>query len=236
MRILVSMKILLAEDDKDMARGLCTLLRRSNYMVDVVENGRDALDYLMRGDCDMAILDVMMPEMDGMTVLKTIRHKGLQTPVMMLTALGETTDKIAALDDGADDYLVKPFDMGELLARVRALLRRRENFIADVISFGDLQLDRKKYVLSTKKGNIGLNNKAFQMMEMFMLSPGQILSAAQMMEHIWGWNSESEINVVWVNISMLRKNLKKLESEVIIRAVRGAGYSLEKKYGSESSY
>ena len=221
------MKLLLAEDDRDMARGLCALLSRSNYSVDHVDNGLDAADYLLNGDYDAAILDIMMPGQSGIAVLRKIRASGKMIPVLLLTAMGETSDKIAGLDAGADDYLAKPFDAGELLARVRALLRRTESYSPDIISWEDLSLDRKKYLLTSGEKSVSLNNKAFQMMEMFMLSPGQILSADQVMEHIWGWDAEAEINVVWVNISTLRKALTNISSKVTIRAVRGAGYTLE---------
>lgn len=221
------MKLLLAEDDRDMAKGLYALLTRSNYSVDHVDNGLDAVDYLLNGDYDAAILDIMMPGLDGISALKRVRESGKMIPILLLTAMGETSDKIHGLDAGADDYLAKPFDAGELLARVRALLRRTETYRPDIITWEDLSLDRKKYLLSCDGQSVNLNNKAFQMMEMFLLSPGQILSTEQMMEHIWGWDSEAEINVVWVNISTLRKALTHISSKVTIRVVRGAGYTLE---------
>lgn len=223
------MKLLLAEDDRDMARGIQILLSRSNYSVDHVGNGTDALDYLLHGDYDAAVLDVMMPGMDGISVVKCVREKGKTIPILLLTAMGETVDKITGLDAGADDYLAKPFDAGELLARVRALLRRIETFSADIIQYSDLSLDRNRFILSCGNEKVSLNNKAFQLMEMFMLSPEQLFSADQIMEHIWGWDSEVEINVVWVNISSLRKTLDKLHSKITIRAVRGAGYKLEEQ-------
>ncbi len=222
------MKLLLAEDDKDMARAVQTLLSRNNYIVDVVRNGKDALDYLLHGDYDGAVLDIMMPELDGITVLKEARGQGIKIPILMLTAMGETEDRIYGLNAGADDYLPKPFAGGELIARVRALLRRTESFQSDILKYGDISLDRNRCTLSCGEQSVYLGNKAFQMMEMFLLSPDQIISVEEFMNHIWGWDSEAEINVVWVNISYLRKQLAKLESKVTIRVVRGVGYTLDK--------
>lgn len=221
------MKLLLAEDDKDMARAVEILLTKNHYSVDVVGNGTDALEYLLNGDYDAAILDIMMPGMDGINVLKETRRQGMKLPVMLLTAMGEIEDKIKGLDAGADDYLPKPFDGGEFLARVRALLRRSERFNPNVTEYGDISLDRNSYCLSCGSESVNLSNKAFQMMEMFMLSPNKIISIDEFMDHIWGWNSEAEINVVWVNISYLRKQLTKIGAKTSIRVVRGAGYKLE---------
>ena len=221
------MKLLFAEDDKDVSRGVVTILERNNYVVDAVDNGRDAYEYISGGDYDAAILDVMMPEMNGDEVVRRIRKDGNHLPVMLLTAMGEVEDRIEGLDAGADDYLTKPFDSGELLARVRALLRRTQNFTPDVLSFKDITLDCTNYRLQCGESGVELSKKAFQLAEMFLRSPGVILSAEKMMEHIWGWDSESEINVVWVNISTLRKALSEIGSEVHIRMVRGAGYVLE---------
>ncbi|MFV0467130.1 MAG: response regulator transcription factor [Lachnospiraceae bacterium] len=223
------MKILFAEDDKDISKAVVTLLERSSYTVDAVYNGEDAFDYAAEGDYDAIILDIMMPKMDGVTVLKKLREKGCDVPAMMLTAKSEIDDRIVGLDAGADDYLTKPFAGGELLARVRALLRRRTEFQSDEVKFGDIVLDRGSYQLSCKKNGVKLSGKAFQMMEMFMLSPRQIISVNQFMEHIWGWDSDAEINVVWVNISFLRKKLEEIGSSAEIKATRGVGYSLEDK-------
>lgn len=221
------MKILLAEDDLDMARGVTALLSRSKYTVDAVQNGQDALACILDGDYDAAILDIIMPGLKGTEVVKKVRGSGKNIPILMLTALGEVDDRIVGLDTGADDYLTKPFDGGELLARVRALLRRTENFTPDIVRAGDLALDRNTYQMSCGNSTVNLNNKCFQVMEMLILNSGIIISANQFMEHIWGWDSEAEINVVWVNISYLRKQLQKLSSKMQIRAVRGAGYVLE---------
>ena len=199
------MKILLAEDDRAMARGVTTLLTRSHYTADAVDNGIDALDYVLHGDYDMVILDIMMPGMSGIEVLRKIRGAGRKVPVLLLTAMGEVEDRIDGLDAGADDYLAKPFDGGELLARVRALLRRSESYTPDILTFADLQLDRNSSRLSCGRKGITLNHKSFQVMEMLMVNQGRIISVNEFMEHIWGWDSDAEINVVWVNISHLRK-------------------------------
>lgn len=222
------MKLLFAEDDPDVSRSVTALLTRSHYSVDPVYNGNDALTYLTDGDYDACIMDIMMPGMNGDEVVRKARAAGSQVPVIMLTAMGEVEDRINGLDAGADDYLVKPFDGGELLARIRALLRRHESYSPDIVTYGDLTLNRSTFALSCHEKSVSLSNKSFQMMEMLMLSPGRIISVDEFMQHIWGWDSESEINVVWVNISTLRKQLSAMDSKTAIKVVRGAGYRLEK--------
>lgn len=222
------MKLLFAEDDPDVSRSVTALLTRSHYSVDPVSNGYDALTYLTGGDYDACIMDIMMPGMNGDEVVRKARAAGSQVPVIMLTAMGEVEDRINGLDAGADDYLAKPFDGGELLARIRALLRRHESYSPNVVTYGDLTLNRSTFALSCHEKSVSLSNKAFQMMEMLMLSPGRIISVDEFMQHIWGWDSESEINVVWVNISTLRKQLSSMDSKTAIKVVRGAGYRLEK--------
>lgn len=222
------MKLLFAEDDPDVSRSVTALLTRSHYSVDPVSNGYDALTYLTGGDYDACIMDIMMPGMNGDEVVRKARAAGSQVPVIMLTAMGEVEDRINGLDAGADDYLAKPFDGGELLARIRALLRRHESYSPDVVTYGDLTLNRSTFALSCHEKSVSLSNKAFQMMEMLMLSPGRIISVDEFMQHIWGWDSESEINVVWVNISTLRKQLSSMDSKTAIKVVRGAGYRMEK--------
>lgn len=222
------MKLLFAEDDPDVSRSVTALLTRSHYSVDPVYNGNDALTYLTDGDYDACIMDIMMPGMNGDEVVRKARTAGSQVPVIMLTAMGEVEDRINGLDAGADDYLAKPFDGGELLARIRALLRRHESYSPDIVTYGDLTLNRSTFALSCHEKSVSLSNKSFQMMEMLMLSPGRIISVDEFMQHIWGWDSESEINVVWVNISTLRKQLSAMDSKTAIKVVRGAGYRLEK--------
>ena len=220
------MKLLLADDEKELVSALVAILKHSNYTVDAVYNGTDALDYALAGDYDGIILDIMMPGMDGMEVLKKIREKGLSTPVLFLTAKTEVDDRIKGLDLGADDYLPKPLDMGELLARVRAMLRRKEDFAPANLTCGNLTLDRAGYDLCTEgHDKIHLSGREFQMMEMLMTSPGRIISVDNFMDRIWS-DGEADVNVVWVYISNLRKKLSSLEATCEIKASRGVGYSI----------
>lgn len=221
------MRLLLAEDEKDLSDALVTVLKHNNYSVDAVYNGQDALDYLEAGDYDGAILDIMMPKMDGITVLKKVRAAGIHLPIILLTAKSEIDDRVTGLDSGADDYLTKPFSMKELLARIRAMTRRQEKTTDSILQFSDIQLDRSTYQLSNSKGStIRLANKEYQMLEMLMTNPGQVISVDQFMDKIWGYDSEAEFNVVWVYISYLRKKLNSLHAHVQIKATRGVGYSL----------
>lgn len=222
------MRLLLAEDEKELSRALVTLLKHNNYSVDAVCNGQDALDYLETGVYDGAILDIMMPKMDGITVLKKIRAAGISVPVLLLTAKAEIDDRVTGLDAGADDYLTKPFAMKELLARIRAMTRRRTDTTDNSLTFGNITLDRASYLLSGPKTSFRLSGKEFQMLEMLMINPGQVISSEQFMEKIWGFDSETENNVVWVYLSYLRKKLASLDADVSIKATRGVGYSIEK--------
>ena len=221
------MRLLLAEDEADLAEALGVFFEKNHFSVDVVHDGRTACEYAESSAYDAIILDVMMPYMDGFTALRQLRERGDKTPVMMLTARGETRDRIEGFDSGADDYLPKPFDPDELLARVRAMLRRSEAYRPSVLSFGDLTLDPASGELSCRKKTIRLSGREFQLMELFLRAPGMLFSAERLMEKIWGWDSEAEINVVWVNISNLRKKLKAIGSHVQISASRGLGYLLE---------
>ena len=221
------MKLLFAEDDRDLCRAVEALLKHAGYTVDTVNDGRDALDYAAGGDYDGIVLDWMMPGLDGVQVLKALRGRGVATPCLMLTARDAVEDRVAGLDAGADDYLPKPFAASELLARVRAMLRRREAFAPDVLRCGDLELDRAEMELRRGDRSVRLTNKAFQLMELMMERPGTVHSVDRIMERIWGWDSESESSVVWVHISQLRKRLNELGSRVEIRATRGVGYSLD---------
>lgn len=221
------MRLLFAEDDRDIAKAVQILLERSGYSVDTVFNGQDAIDYIEAGDYDGVILDWMMPKLSGIEVLAQMRTRGYSTPVLMLTARDSVDDRVEGLDTGADDYLPKPFAASELLARVRAMLRRKEDFKHNVIKFSDIELDKAAMSLSSAGKSVRLSNKAFQLMEMLVEHPGAVLSIDHIMERIWGWDSDSEINVVWVNISFLRKKLTELGAHVKIKAVRGVGYSLE---------
>jgi len=224
-------RLLLAEDEKPLSNALVAILKRNNYSVDAVYNGRDALDYLESEVYDGVILDIMMPLVDGITVLKTIRAKGNKIPVLLLTAKSEIDDKVTGLDCGADDYLTKPFATAELLARIRSVTRRRSEIFDDSPSFGDVRLDRKSFELVSTKGKLLLTAKEFQIMEMFMANPAQIISAEKFMEKIWGYDSDTEITVVWTYISYLRKKLAKIGSTVTVKAVRNIGYMLENGRG-----
>lgn len=223
------MRLLLAEDEEDLSKALVAVLKHNNYSVDAVYNGQDALDYLETENYDGAILDIMMPKMDGLTVLKKIREAGNSVPVILLTAKAEIDDRVAGLDCGADDYLTKPFSMKELLARIRAMTRRKAETTDSVLTFEDISLDRSTYLLSCGNGEVRLASKEYQMLEMLMSNPKQIISVDQFMDRIWGFDSDTELNVVWVNISYLRKKLSSLNSCVSIKATRGLGYSLEGK-------
>ncbi len=221
------MRLLLAEDEKELSNALCAILKHHNYSVDAVYNGTDALDYGLAENYDAILLDIMMPKMNGIEVLKALRKAQVTTPVLMLTAKAEIEDRIVGLDAGADDYLPKPFDMGELLARIRAITRRKGDLSSNVLKFGNSSLDRSSLILSGPSDSIRLGNKEYQMMEMLMEHPGHLVSTEQFMERIWGYDTEAEISVVWVYISYLRKKLIGLGSNVEIKATRGVGYSLE---------
>lgn len=221
------MRLLLAEDEKDLSKALCAILKHNNYSVDPVYNGQDALDYGLCENYDGIILDLMMPKMNGLEVLKELRDKGISTPVLILTAKSEISDRITGLDTGADDYLTKPFATGELLARIRAMTRRKSEFSPNLITLGNLSLNRETFELSTENGSFRLGNKEFQMIEMLMSNPGRLISTEHFMERIWGYETEAEINVVWVYISYLRKKLTSLGANLEIKATRGVGYTLE---------
>ncbi|MBO6141071.1 MAG: response regulator transcription factor [Ruminococcus sp.] len=223
------MKILLAEDEKEMANAITAVLKHNHYYVDTVYNGEDAYNYGLADDYDCIVLDIMMPKMNGIDVLKNLRAKGIQAPVLFLTAKSDVDDRIEGLDAGADDYLTKPFAMGELLARIRAMCRRKSEIAPNDLKMGNVTLKRATFELCTQKGELRLASKEFQMLEMLMNNPNVLISTERFMEKIWGYDSESEINVVWVYISYLRKKLTQLDADINIKAVRGAGYTLEKK-------
>ena len=220
------MRILIAEDETATARALKLLLEKSMYSVDIVHTGTDAWDYIQAGSYDVIVLDIMMPGMSGLDVLRHIRSSHIATPVLMLTAKAEIEDRVLGLDSGANDYLPKPFDSRELLARVRSITRSRPETDAK-LSFGNVTLDRATFELSTPTGSFRLANKEYQMMEYLMINPRRVISPEMFMEKIWGYDSEAEINVVWVYISYLRKKLAALKASVQIKSSRNAGYSLE---------
>jgi DNA-binding response OmpR family regulator len=223
------MRILLAEDDRDLNTALKTLLARSGYEVDAVFDGEEALDYARAEAYDGIVLDWMMPRLDGVETLRTLRSEGIRVPCLLLTARDAVEDRITGLDAGADDYLPKPFDAGELLARVRAMLRRRESYVPDVLQWEDLTLDKGSCELKCGGKSVRMTGKMYQLAELFLENPRILFSVQQLMDKVWGWDAEAEINVVWVNISQLRKKLAELGTAAEIRAHRGSGYSLEKK-------
>ena len=221
------MRLLVADDERDITKAVRAVLEHSKYTVDVVDNGADALEYARDGSYDGIILDIMMPGRDGPSVLQELRELGVESPVLLLTARGELDDRVAGFEAGADDYLPKPFAMIELLARVRAMLRRRTGYTADTLRLGALALDCSACELSSGGRSIRLNNKEFQIMECFLRNPRQVFSTEDLMAKFWSWDSEAEINVVWTNIANLRRKLSQLGAGVEIKSIRGVGYQLE---------
>ena len=221
------MRILIAEDDPKLLKSLVHIFEINNYAVDGVDNGIDAFDYASSGEYDGLVLDIMMPGMDGVTLLKKLRANGITTPALFLTARTEIEQRIEGLDAGADDYLPKPFSTGELLARVRAMLRRKDNFTPDLLTFEKLTLNRSTYELVYDGKTQALSGKEFQVMEMLMQNRGIIVTAEQLITHIWGWNTDVDTSVVYVHVSNIRKKLDALSAHVVIKFVKGAGYTLE---------
>ena len=221
------MRILIAEDDPKLLKSLVHIFELNNYAVDGVDNGVDAFYFAFSGEYDGLILDIMMPGMDGVTLLKKLRSIGITTPALFLTAKTEIYQKIEGLDAGADDYLPKPFSTGELLARVRAMLRRKDNFTPDLLTFEALSLNRSTYELVYQNKTQTLSGKEFQIMEMLMQNSTAILSAEQLITHIWGWNTNVDTSVIWVHISNIRKKIDLLGASVSIKFVRNVGYTLE---------
>lgn len=223
------MKLLIAEDELDLAEALTVFFEKNHFTVDAVHNGFDAYEYAIAGDYDAIILDVMMPKMNGIQVLERLRSEGVKTPIMMLTAKGQKDDRITGFNAGADDYLPKPFDPDELISRVRAMLRRSEAYQPSLLTCGDLSLDPVSGELRCRERAVRLSGREYQVMELFLRAPRQVFSAERIMEKVWGWDNEAEINVVWVNISNLRKKLRQIGSALTLRANRGLGYVLEEE-------
>lgn len=223
------MRVLICEDEIDLADGLCAILKSNKYSVDTVYDGEQALIFLESENYDAVILDIMMPKVDGISVLKTIRAKGNSVPVIILTAKSEIEDKVQGLDFGADDYLTKPFNAKELLARVRAITRRKENLTDNILSIGNVKLNRTTFSLTTEDKSFKLTSKEFQMIEMLMSNPYRVISTETFMDKIWGYDTDTDISIVWVYISYLRKKLISLNANIKIKVTRNIGYSLEKK-------
>lgn len=221
------MRILLAEDEKSLARALVTLLKKHRYEADAVYDGAEALAYLQTGNYDAAILDIMMPGMDGIEVLCRARESGVSVPILMLTAKSDVRDKVTGLDSGANDYMTKPFSAQELLARIRAMTRVSRGMDTNLLTMGNVTLDLTTYELSTPAGSFRLTGKEFQMMEMLLSNQRRLIPTERFLEKIWGYDTDAEVHVVWVYVSYLRKKLASLDASVQIRVARNAGYSLE---------
>lgn len=221
------MRVLIAEDELELAKGLKFLLEKNKFTVDTVYDGAEALAYFQARAYDVVVLDIMMPKVNGLEVLRRIREMGSKVPILMLTAKAEIEDRVAGLDAGADDYLPKPFASREFIARVKALSRRNAGYTDLCLTVGKVQLDCNRYELSCGAKTVRLNNKEFQLMELFMRNPRLVFSAAHLMDKIWGQDSEADMNVVWTYVGFIRKKLKQIDGDIEIRTVRGAGYSLE---------
>lgn len=221
------MRVLIAEDEIATAKAIKLLLEKAKFTVDIVHNGNDAWDYISAGTYEVIVLDIMMPGMSGLDVLSLIRENHIATPVLMLTAKAEIEDRVAGLEAGADDYLPKPFATKELIARVRALGRRSETYSDSLQSVGNLILDSNRYEMRVGDRGVNLTNKEFQLMELFILHPGYVFSTEHLMEKIWGYDTESDIDVVWTHIGYVRKKLRGLNANIEIKTIRGAGYALE---------
>lgn len=221
------MRILIAEDDPKLLKSLIHIFRNNRYITDGVSNGADAFNYAATGEYDGIIMDIMMPEKDGLMVLRELREQNITTPVLLLTARTEIPQRIEGLDAGADDYLPKPFAAAELMARVRAMLRRKSNYTPDILSVGSTVLDRGTLEVSCREKTASLSAREFQILEIMMQNPRVIIPAEQLMTHIWGWDSNVDMSVIWVHISNLRKKIGTINAPITIKFIRNAGYMLE---------
>ena len=223
------MKLLIAEDDPKLLKSLIHILETNKFSVDGVNNGDDALSYGLTGEYDGLILDIMMPGMDGLKVLQSLRASNITTPALFLTARTEVSDRVEGLDAGADDYLPKPFSTVELLARIRAMLRRKDTYLPDLLTVGSVTLNRSTYQLGFGNELQSLSGKEFQILEMLMQQPGVIISSERFITHLWGWDTSVDISVIWVHISNLRKKISAINAPMEIRFIRNDGYVLEVK-------
>lgn len=221
------MRLLIAEDDEKLLKSLLHVFKTNKFIADGVSNGQDALNYAMSGEYDSIVMDIMMPEKDGIQVLKELRKHHINTPVLLLTAKTQVAQRVEGLDAGADDYLPKPFSVAELLARVRAMLRRKENYTLELVSFMSVTLNCSTMEIVFEEKLISLSGKEFQVLEMLMKNPRIIIASEQLMTHIWGWDVAVDISVIWVHISNLRKKLEMIGAPITIKFIRGAGYMLE---------
>ncbi len=223
------MRILIAEDDVRLLKSLVHILELNKFSADGVDNGLDALEYASSGEYDALVLDIMMPGLDGIQVLRTLRSRSITTPALFLTARTEVHHRVEGLDAGADDYLAKPFSTEELLARLRAMLRRKDSFQPDLLRLGSVTLNRSTYELSANGTTLSLSGKEYQVLEVLMANPRVVITTEQLITKIWGWNTGVDTSVVWVHISNLRKKLTAMGAKVRIRFIRGAGYVLEEE-------
>ncbi len=220
------MKILLVDDERALTEALATILRKNKYLVDVAFDGEEGLDCALTGLYDLIVLDIMMPKIDGLNVLKLLRQQKIDTPILMLSAKSEISDKIDGLNLGADDYLTKPFNTEELLARVKALLRRKESFTGDTLSFSDISLSRDTFELIRGEKKITLGKKEFQILEMLIMNNGKSIDKEKFIEKIWGYDTDAEYNTIEVYVSFLRKKLGAVGAKTEIKSIRGVGYML----------
>ena len=220
------MKLLVAEDDPKLLKSLVHILEHNRFSVDGVSNGEDALEYGQTGEYDGLILDIMMPGLDGLQVLQTLRRNGIKTPALFLTARTEISQRVEGLDAGADDYLPKPFSTAELLARIRAMLRRKDTYLPDLLAIGSVILNRSTYQLVFQDKIQTLSGNEFQILEMMMQAPGTIIPTDRFITHLWGWDTNVDTSIVWVHISNLRKKISAIGAPMEIRFIRNAGYVL----------
>ena len=225
------MRVLLAEDDTRLLKSLMHVFTVNKFVADGVTNGVDAFDYASCGEYDAIVMDVMMPEKDGIQVLKELRENNITTPVLLLTARTQVGQRVEGLDAGADDYMSKPFATAELLARVRAIIRRKDNYTPEIICCGKAVLDSGRLSICGPRQKVALSAKEYQIMEMLMRNHDIILTSEQLITHIWGWETDVDISVIWVHISNLRKKIERSGSDLRIRFVRNAGYVLEECNG-----
>ena len=221
------MKLLVVEDDPRLLKTLLHIFQKNRFSADGVPNGEEALSHGRTGEYDGIVLDIMMPGMDGLRVLQCLRREGIETPALFLTARAEVSQRVEGLDSGADDYLPKPFSTAELLARVRAMLRRKDTYLPDLLSLGQVTLNRSTYQLLCQGRMQALSGKEFQILEMLMQAPGIIIPTERFITHLWGWDTNVDTSVVWVHISNIRKKIAALGAPMEIRFIRNAGYVLE---------
>ncbi len=223
------MKILIVDDEKQLVSALTAILKQNKFLVDYAFNGEDGLDMALTGLYDVIVLDVMMPILDGFTVLREIRNAKISTPILMLSAKSETNDKVLGLNYGADDYLAKPFDIKELIARIKALARRKAEFTGDLLQFKDILLDRDTFEIIKGEHRIALGKKEFGIMEVLMLNAGKCIDKEKLIEKIWGYDTNAEYNTIEVYVSFIRKKLQAIGSTTEIKTIRGLGYTLGDK-------